>query len=190
MTEPGPLDPSRDALRASLLALVPADAEEARDRDAIVALVESSADCFSRRHYEPGHVTGSVFILCRATGKVLLHHHRRLDRWLQMGGHDEGDRDAAVTALREGQEESGLSDLALLSPSILDVHVHDIPAAKGEPHHLHHDVRYAAVTERPDEIRRDDAESLALAWFDLEEAARLMGEPGSTRMLRKLAARL
>ncbi len=82
----------------------------------------------------------------RPTRRVLLHHHRRLDAWLQMGGHDEGESDPRATARREGAEESGLSDLVLLSPAILDVDVHPIPAGKGEPPHLHHDVRYALAT--------------------------------------------
>src|SRR5438105_10816886 len=138
-----PLDPARISLRNALARHEPLDDEEAAHRAAILALVESEPLCFSRTTYTPGHVTGSLFIVCAATGKVLLHHHRRLDKWLQMGGHDDGERDAAATALREGREESGLVDLTLLSPEILDLDVHSIPAGKGEPPHLHHDVRYA-----------------------------------------------
>ena len=106
-----------------------------------------------------------------------------------MGGHDEGESDPAATALREGREESGLADLVLLSPAILDVDVHPIPAGKGEPVHAHFDVRYAAVTRNADAARADEAESLGLAWLPLEEAARRMGEPGARRALAK-AARL
>jgi 8-oxo-dGTP pyrophosphatase MutT (NUDIX family) len=104
-----------------------------------------------------------------------------------MGGHDEGEADPRATALREGAEESGLSDLALLSPDVLDVDVHAIPAGKGEPPHLHHDVRYALATRTPDAIRRDDAESIALRWFSFEEAARAMDEPDAARAIARLA---
>jgi 8-oxo-dGTP pyrophosphatase MutT (NUDIX family) len=120
------------------------------------------------------------------TRRVLLHHHRRLDRWLQMGGHDDGERDAAATALREAQEESGLTDLTFLVPGILDLDVHAIPAGKGEPPHLHHDVRYAVATTTPEAIRRDASESLDLRWFSLDEARRLMAEPGSSRVIERL----
>ncbi len=104
-----------------------------------------------------------------------------------MGGHDEGESDPRATALREGAEESGLSDLVLLSPAILDVDVHSIPAGKGEPPHLHHDVRYALATRAPHAIRRDDAESIDLRWFSLEEAAAAMGDPDATRALARIA---
>lgn len=183
------LDPARAALRDALLVHEPADAAEARDRAAMLSLVESEPACFARSTFAPGHFTGSAFVFAAADGRVLLHHHRRLDRWLQMGGHDEGESDPGATALREGREESGLPDLVLASPAILDVDVHPIPAGRGEPAHAHFDVRYAAVTLSADAARADEAESLGLAWLPIEEAARRMGEPGARRALAK-AARL
>jgi len=183
------LDPPRAALFAALLAHEPADEAEATDRAAMLALVEAEPACFARTTFAPGHFTGSVFIFSAATGKVLLHHHRRLDKWLQMGGHDERESDPAATALREGREESGLTDLVLLSPAILDLDVHPIPPGRGEPGHSHFDVRYAAVTREGSEARADEAESLGLEWLSLEDAARRMGEPGARRALAK-AARL
>lgn len=181
------MDRARQQLLAALSAHVPADDDEGRDRDAIAALVAGSARCFDRDFYTPGHVTGSAFLVDPASGRVLLHHHRRLGRWLQLGGHDAGEHDPLATALREAAEESGLTDVEPLSPAILDVDVHEIPAARGEPAHLHHDVRYALRTASPEAIARDDAESLDLAWLPLDEAARRMAEPGADRALRRLA---
>ena len=183
---PAPLDAPREALRASLLAHAPADEAEARDRAAMLALVEGGPASFSRATFAPGHFTGSLFVLS-ADGRVLLHHHRRLGRWLQMGGHDEGEHDPAATALREGREESGLGDLVLLSPAILDLDVHPIPAGRGEPAHSHFDVRFAAITRTAGAARADEAESLDLAWLPLEEAVRRMEEPGARRALAKAA---
>jgi 8-oxo-dGTP pyrophosphatase MutT (NUDIX family) len=182
------MDAARQALYDALLAHVPADAAERRDRDAVAALVAATERCFDRTLYEPGHVTGSAFVVDAGSGRVLLHHHRRLGRWLQLGGHDEGEHDPLATALREACEESGLRDLRPLSTAILDVDVHDIPAHRSEPAHLHHDVRYALQTSSPAAIAQQDAESLDLAWHDLDEAARRMAEPGADRALRRLAA--
>jgi len=185
------IDAPRTALRNALLAHACADEAEERYRAAMLALVETEPACFARTTFAPGHFTGSAFIFSADSGHVLLHHHRRLDRWLQMGGHDEGEFDPAATALREGREESGLSDLVLVSPAILDLDVHPIPPspARGEPGHSHFDVRYAAVTRTASAARADEAESLGLAWLPLEEAARRMEEPGARRALAK-AARL
>lgn len=182
-----PLDAARATLRHALQEHVPGDEREAADLAAILRLVETEPGCFSRKTFVPGHVTGSGFIVHAASRRVLLHRHRRLDAWLQMGGHDEGESDPRETALREGAEESGLLDLALLSPEILDVDVHPIPAGKGEPPHLHHDVRYALATQTPDAILRDDAESADLRWFGFAEAAAAMDDADATRALARLA---
>ena len=179
-------DPARIRLADALRRHLPVDTAEAAHRDAIQALVETDPSCFSRTNWVPGHVTGSAFIVRPDTGAVLLHRHRRLGAWLQMGGHDDGEHDPAATALREGAEESGLSDLVLLSPAILDLDVHEIPARPDQPAHRHHDVRYVLATRNPDAICRDETESLDLRWFDLDEAERLMGEPGATRALGKI----
>ncbi len=179
-------EPARTRLAEALRRHVPADTAEAAHRDSILALVETRPACFSRTTWTPGHVTGSAFIVRPDTGAVLLHHHRRLGAWLQMGGHDEGEHDPAATALREGAEESGLSDLDFLVPGILDLDVHPIPARKDQPVHRHFDIRYALATRTPDTIRRDVSESLDLRWFDLDEARRLMNDPGATRALEKI----
>lgn len=69
-------------------------------------------------------------------GKVLVIHHRKLDRWLPLGGHIELEEDPEQAALREAREESGLEvDLigerpptsgagtrALIAPRFLDIH--------------------------------------------------------------------
>ena len=180
------VDPSRSRLADALAAHASEGDEEARDVAATLALVRAEPACFSRSFFAPGHVTGSAFIVRPDTGEVLLHHHRRLDAWLQMGGHDEGEHDPAATALREGAEESGLGDLTFLAPGILDLDVHEIPARAGQPAHGHHDVRYALATRSPDSICRDAAESHDLRWFSLDDAARLMNEPGATRALGKI----
>ncbi len=182
------MDAAQQALHAAVLAHQVADDAERRDRDAVAALVAGTPRCFDRAFYTPGHVTGSAFVVDAGSGRVLLHHHRRLDRWLQLGGHDEGEHDPLQTALREAREESGLLDLTPLSAAILDIDVHEIPAGRSEPAHLHHDVRYALQTSTPDAIAQVEAESLALQWFDPAEAARRMDEPGADRALRRIVA--
>ena len=182
------MSPARAALLAALAAHPPADDAEAADLAQIVAFVSGSDRCFDRAHYDPGHVTGSAFVLDAVGGRVLLHHHRRLDRWLQLGGHDDGEHDPALTATREAREESGLGDLTLAVDVILDVDVHVIPAGRGEPAHEHHDVRFALLTGTPRAIAHDAEESHGLAWLSVDEAATRMNEPGATRALEKLAA--
>ena len=173
-----------ERLLAELKAYGAADDAEERHRLAMVDLLES-ADAFSRAHFVPGHFTASCYILDDG-GRLLLHHHRRLQRWLQMGGHVEGDELPHTAALREGSEESGLSDLMLIGAGFVDVDIHAIPAARGEPDHAHFDVRYLARTTCPEEVCIDRAESNELAWVTLDRAAELMPGAESQRVLRKI----
>jgi len=166
----------------------PADALEAQHREALVELVANAPGAFDRAHFAPGHVTASCFIV--AGDSLLLHHHRRLDRWLQMGGHVELDEDPKEAALREGSEESGLHDLALAVDDIFDLDVHLIPAAKGEPEHRHFDVRYIARTASPGAVVIDRAESSDVAWVPLDRAEALMNEAASARVIQKIRSRL
>lgn len=174
------------ALLRDLERYIPADATEAGHYADIVSLLTHGGDVFSRVSFEPGHMTAGVFIVDPDGERLLLHHHRRLGRWLQMGGHFDGSEDARAAALREGMEESGLDDLELLDDGIFDVDVHQIPAAKGEPDHRHFDVRFVARSRRPEAIKIDPKESNDLSWIPLDRAAVMMNEEASARSIRKI----
>lgn len=140
-----------------------------------------------RRECTPGHITGSALVLHTPSRRLLLTHHRKLNRWLQFGGHGEGESDPADTALREAAEESGLPDLQLVSRSPFDVDVHTIPARGDTPEHLHLDLRYLALTQRPDDAVVS-AESHAIRWFSFTECAALPLSDEMQRMLAKAQA--
>ncbi len=160
----------------------PADAREAAHVEQVGRLLDQGARAFRRDHYAPGHLTASGFVLDGAHRRVLLVHHRRLGLWLQPGGHVEpSDADLLAAARREVAEETGLVDLEPW-PGLLDVDVHRIPAARGEPEHLHHDLRFlfTARSGRPaagDGVR-------AVRWVALEDV-RDAGSDGS--VLRAVA---
>ena len=161
------------------------DAYEGPYREAFLHLLRTTPAPYSRMQFVPGHITASCFIIDHA-GRLLLHHHRRLNRWLQMGGHLEPGEDPAEAALREGAEESGLHDLSLVADAIADLDVHRIPEGRGEPEHRHYDVRYIALTQSADSIAADARESNALMWFDLDRAAALMRGEESLRVIQKI----
>jgi 8-oxo-dGTP pyrophosphatase MutT (NUDIX family) len=175
----------QEGLLGELREYRPADTVEADHCSAMVRLLEEGEEAFSRAHFAPGHITASCYII-DGEERLLLHHHRRLGRWLQMGGHVEAGELPSSAALREGREESGLSDLALVFDGIFDLDVHAIPAGKGEPDHLHFDVRYLAQTSAPSAIARDANESDDLTWVTLDRAEELMAEEAGSRVIRKI----
>jgi 8-oxo-dGTP pyrophosphatase MutT (NUDIX family) len=154
----------------------------------VLDLMHSRENCFERDCL-PGHITASAWIVSRETRSVLLTHHRKLDRWLQLGGHTDGETDVLGAACREAEEESGLVGFRPLpieaSPLILDVDVHLIPARGAEPEHEHHDLRFLLEVSEAQPIQRQVAESKSVRWFPSEEIERLFDEESLLRMARK-----
>ena len=185
-----PLDDERRALAEALLRHVPADQEEARDRDAIAAFVARHDRPFDRAIPE-GHLTGSAITASHDGSRVLLLHHRKLDRWLQPGGHgDPGERTGEEVALREAREESGIRGLALhpAAPRPLDVDVHDIPARGSERAHQHLDLRYLVVAPGDAVVAPDLAELHEIRWVPWDEVQALGPDHGLARALAKARA--
>lgn len=155
-------------LDAVLAAHACGDEKEARDVALVRAFLREHPFDAHLRSRQEGHLTGSAFILDAGRARVLLLHHARLDRWLQPGGHGEGETDPREIALREAQEETGLADLSPLCEGIFDVDVHPIPARPKEPAHLHLDLRYA-FSAAADALPRVSHESRSLRWFALDD---------------------
>jgi 8-oxo-dGTP pyrophosphatase MutT (NUDIX family) len=177
----------RPALVEALRRHTPADPEEARDRDQILAFVERHQRPFDRAIRE-GHLTGSAIVVSADASQVLLLHHRKLDRWLQPGGHgDEGETTGEQVALREAREESGIAGLALheSAPRPLDVDVHDIPARDDEPAHQHLDLRYLVVAPPGAAAAPELAELHEIRWVAWDEAPALDPDHGLRRALAK-----
>lgn len=153
-------------------------------------LVERHEDCFLRT-CTPGHVTASCWIVSPDDRHCLLTHHRKLDRWLQLGGHADGDGDTAAVALREAREESGMERFSFVHPldgcPVVDVDVHTIPARADEPEHEHHDVRYLLRAAPGQELRISD-ESNDLRWFAWEELDATDPDESVLRLARKARA--
>ena len=175
---------NRDEFRAQLLALDFADrAEEEPARAKMIELLDSRADCFLRTCF-PAHFTGSALVVNADGSRALLHHHGKLNRWLQFGGHCDGDEDVLSVACREAEEESGIAGLIVASARPFDLDIHEIPAHGGEPVHWHYDVRYMLIAPA-DAVHVSSTESLQLRWFTMDEMEQLPLDGGLQRMLRK-----
>ncbi len=135
----------------------------------IIALVESfldeHPDALWRTCLE-GHLTGSAFVVDAAAERALLLHHVKLGKWLQPGGHADGDGNLAAVAWREATEETGIDGLTLLAPPV-DIDVHKIGPRGDEPAHVHLDVRFVAVApEGAEPILNHEASDAAWFTFD------------------------
>jgi 8-oxo-dGTP pyrophosphatase MutT (NUDIX family) len=131
-----------------------------------------------------GHFTASCWLVSADGGRALLTHHRKLDRWLQPGGHADGDTDLARVALREANEETGVAGLTV-EGGIFDLDRHRIPARGAEPEHWHYDVRFV-IRAGSDDTFVVSEESHALAWVDVEAIA---NDSSYDDSLRRMARR-
>ena len=172
-------------LQDKLLGMLARYAERHPDEDVrrFRQFVAAQPRCFERDCFEDGHVTGSAALLSKDGSRILLTHHAKLGRWLQLGGHADGDPDPLRVACREAEEESGLR-VAPVGTAPLDLDIHAIPARGDEPPHMHYDVRFL-LTVVADEAFSRSAESLALRWVPLADIAAITGEASILRLAAK-----
>jgi 8-oxo-dGTP pyrophosphatase MutT (NUDIX family) len=179
--------------RAKLLDLLDAyevrHGEEADTVGRVRHLLRNRERAFHRDCFDPGRITSSAWIVSKESGAVLLTHHRKLKRWLQLGGHTDGESDVMASARREAEEESGLRGFDILpalgGPVILDIDVHVIPALGNEPAHEHHDIRFLLSVSENQPIERQVEESKAVRWFPTDEILKEFDEDSLIRMAKK-----
>ena len=148
----------------------------------ILAFIHEHPDAAARSNLY-GHLTGSAWVVNRARDKVLLLHHKKLNRWMQLGGHADGEFDLLSVALREAREESGLSRIETVSGAVFDVDIHEIPAWKDVPRHFHFDVRFLLCGDDSETPIQND-ESNGVAWVPLHDIAAYTEEESVLRMAR------
>lgn len=153
-------------------------------RARFLSFIKQHTDCFERT-LQVGHITGSAWIVS-ADGKYLMTHHNKLDKWLQLGGHADGDSNIMRVATNEAKEESGLQSIKLWSEDIFDIDIHVIPARKNEPEHLHYDVRFLFLANDDEELIIS-SESKDLKWLTYEELKKYcQGNDSILRMAEKV----
>jgi len=142
-------------------------------------------DCFYRTR-KTGHITASAWVLNIELDKVLLLHHKKLNRWLQPGGHADGDEVLLQVAKKELEEETGIITTETLNSrhaDFFDLDIHTIPARNDEPEHEHFDVRFAFVALSLQELQGNN-ESKDLRWVDLDKIEALVGTERSILRMR------
>ena len=178
------------------------DARESAVLERFVEFIRATPGAFERATLE-GHLTGSAVVVSADLQRVLLTLHGKLNKWLQLGGHADGHPHLHDVAMREAEEESGLTGLKFLPfghaifgagtnltelsnrPVPLDLDCHDIPARPGEPAHVHYDVRYLIVADANQPLVISE-ESKDLRWFSIGEARRAAPEASTLRQFDKL----
>jgi 8-oxo-dGTP pyrophosphatase MutT (NUDIX family) len=177
--------PDLDSARSTLSAIRPPDSQQASVRLEMLAFLDAHPDALHRSCLE-GHLTGSALVVDASASRVLLLFHRKLQRWLQPGGHVDGDANLAAAARREATEETGIEGLRVVVPP-LDLDIHEVRPPAEAPH-LHLDVRYLVLA--PDgAVEKGNHESEALRWFTADDLVtagdELALDPGTVRLIER-----
>ena len=138
--------------------------EEIFCKEKMIELITTCDDCFLRS-CRVGHFTSSAFLLNKNMTHVCLMHHAKLDKWLQLGGHCDGDYNILNVAIKEAQEESGILKIKPLINGIFDLDIHLIPVRLNEEAHYHFDIRFLLHTYDDDTLIKNH-ESKELKWVE------------------------
>lgn len=151
-------------------------------KERFMTFIQNYTDCFLRSNLI-GHITASAFVVDKKADKVLLIHHKKLNKWLQPGGHCDGDKDTLAVAIKEVWEETGVS-VNQKGQDIIDLDIHTIPEHKGVPQHEHFDVRYLFETDSTIPLVQNE-ETNELKWVNLKDIREFTTEKSILRVVEK-----
>ncbi len=171
---------TKEELIHQIKEFIPANEEEAKDKEIILHCLETENDVFSR---ENGicHLTSSSWIVNNEGNKVLLCYHNIFKSWSWLGGHNDGEIDCLKVAIKEAKEESGLSNFKILnegkifSLEVLTVNGH-YKNGKYIPSHLHLNITYLLQEDEKDKLIVKEDENSGLRWVNIEDVYSLSSE--------------
>ncbi len=162
----------------------PSYQKESVFQEKMLELISTCEDCFLRS-CRVGHFTASAFLLNKEMTHSLLMHQTKLDKWMQLGGHCDGNSDILAVAVKEAQEESGINEIKPLSSEIFDIDIHLIPPNGNDEAHYHFDIRFLLHAYNNDRVYKNH-ESKELRWIKKDSTNIPSKNDSVTRMFEKV----
>ncbi|HWK23012.1 MAG TPA: NUDIX hydrolase [Ureibacillus sp.] len=171
----------------------PYNDQEAKDQEIILRYMETFDNLFTREN-EFAHFTASAWLVNKDRTKVLMAYHNIYNSWSWVGGHADGDTDLLHVALKEAQEETGLTNVKPVSEEIYSIEILGVPAhvkkGKHVATHVHLNVTYLVEANENDLTRVKLDENSDIGWFELDKAVEASTEPEMKVVYRKLNDKL
>jgi 8-oxo-dGTP pyrophosphatase MutT (NUDIX family) len=157
----------------AIASFVPFNEQESQDKALILHCLKSEADVFTRKN-TLAHMTASAWVINQNHDKALMVYHNIYQSWSWLGGHADGDENLLAVALREIQEESGLTKLKPIQNSIFSLEVLTVDGHEKHGHyvssHLHLNVTYLIEADDQEKLAIKEDENSGVRWFSLEGA--------------------
>ena len=166
----------------------PVNEQEERDKKQMLDFIQKNPDYLLRDNLV-AHFTASVWTVNKERTKTLMVYHNIYNSWSWIGGHADGEEDLCAVAMRELQEETGVTHARLVSEDIfsLETIIVDGHEKRGVyvPSHLHMNVTYLAEADEKETLRIKEDENQAVKWWTLEEALQVSTEPWMVERIYK-----
>lgn len=167
----------------TLYQYLPQSEEQWKLKQKFIEFIEDNPDAYLRSNLQ-GHLTASVFAVDE--DKILLIHHKKLDKWLQPGGHCDGNPDTLEVALKELWEETGIL-VEAEQQEVIDLDIHLIPERKDVPAHYHYDVRYLVKADSKAPIIQNH-ETNEILWIPFSEIENYTSEDSILRVIERISS--
>ena len=168
------------ALINQLSDYTPYNLQEERDKYVILDYLKNQHNIFTREN-KVAHMTASAWVINKDRSKILMIYHNIYDSWSWLGGHADGEEDLLAVAVKEVQEESGITSVRPLTTDIysLEVLTVDGHMKRGDyvSSHLHLNVTYLLEADDREPLIVNVHETSDVAWFDIDNAVEASSEP-------------
>ena len=158
----------------------PYNEQEAHDQVVMRQLFATQPDLFTREN-QVAHMTASSWLLNATHDKVLMIYHNIYHSWAWTGGHADGDRDLLAVAKREAMEETGVTEIRVISEDIFSLEILTVDGHEKRgvyvPSHLHLNVTYLLEADEAEVLRIKPDENSGVRWFTPEGAIEASSEP-------------
>lgn len=159
-------------LREQVERFVPCNEQEERDKAILLHWLDSGEDILTRKN-EVAHLTASAWVMSPDRSRVLMAYHNLYDSWAWLGGHADGEADLLAVACREAEEESGVSEVRVVTNEILSIETLCVQGhekrGKYVPCHLHLNVTYLLEADPAQALTVKPDENSAVAWIAVED---------------------
>lgn len=180
-------------IKDALLKYVPYNEQERVDREVMLKCLDTMPDVLVRDNLLC-HFTASAWIVNPARDKVLFAYHNIYKSWTWIGGHADGMDDMLEVALKETEEETGVTDAKPVFEDIFSletVHVEPhIKRGKYVPAHEHFNITYLIEAEEDSKVRPKLDENSGVKWIDLDEAISGSPEPAIVTVFTKIVEKV
>ena len=158
----------------------PFNEQEERDKEVMLQFIQNNPDCLERSN-RIAHFSASAWAVNKDRTKTLMIYHNIYNSWSWTGGHADGEEDLCAVALRELEEETGVTGAKLINKDIFSletivVNGHE-KRGKYVPSHLHMNVTYLVEVDEDETLVVNEEENQAVKWWTLEEALEACTEP-------------